>query len=299
MLDKGLAILLHGESGSGKEAFAKAMHEASARRAQPFVAVNCAAIPETLIESELFGYREGSPARGRRAWQDRAGAWRHAVPRRDRRHAAGHADAALRVLAEREVMPLGSEQSIPVDVQLICATHRDLREMVAQGQFRLDLYYRLNSVTLELPLRDRADKNALIDSLLREDGRQLYGRAVAITAAARDLLLRHDWPGNIRQLKNAAHGHGTQGASPSVPSTCRRNPWRPVACAAPERMLSLGSMQEVMVAQVHDERTALLQALKTHHWNVTEAARSLGLSRATVYRHMQKWEIVSPNRLGD
>lgn len=305
VLDKGLAILLHGESGSGKEAFAKAMHEASARRAQPFVAVNCAAIPETLIESELFGYREGAftgarskgargkivQAHGGTLFLDEIGDMPQAMQTR-----------LLRVLAEREVTPLGSEQPIAVDVQLICATHRDLREMVAQGQFRLDLYYRLNSVTLELPpLRDRADKNALIDSLLREDGRQLYGHAVAITAAARDLLLRHDWPGNIRQLKNVlrtamALSGGEAIAPEHLPAEVHggQPPVLP-----PERMLSLGSMQEVMVAQVHDERTALLQALKTHHWNVTEAARSLGLSRATVYRHMQRWEIVSPNRLGD
>ncbi|HNQ10018.1 MAG TPA: sigma-54-dependent Fis family transcriptional regulator [Giesbergeria sp.] len=206
VLDKGLAILLHGESGSGKEAFAKAMHEASARRARPFVAVNCAAIPETLIESELFGYREGAftgartkGARGKIAqahggtlFLDEIGDMPQAMQTR-----------LLRVLAEREVTPLGAEQPVAVDVQLICATHRDLRGMVAQGQFRLDLYYRLNSVTLELPaLRDRADKGLLIERLLREDGQQLYGRAVAITEAARQLLLRHDWPGNIRQLKN-------------------------------------------------------------------------------------------------
>ncbi|MEQ6437117.1 sigma-54-dependent Fis family transcriptional regulator [Comamonas sp. w2-DMI] len=310
VLDKGLAILLHGESGSGKEAFAKAMHEASARRAQPFVAVNCAAIPETLIESELFGYREGAftgarskGARGKIAqahggtlFLDEIGDMPQAMQTR-----------LLRVLAEREVTPLGSEQPIAVDVQLICATHRDLREMVAQGQFRLDLYYRLNSVTLELPaLRDRTDKNALIDSLLREDGRQLYGRAVAITAAARDLLLRHDWPGNIRQLKNVLRtAMALSGGEPVSPEHLPAEihggqpPMLP-----PERMLSLGGAQAAAaqgapMQEAQDGRTALLQVLKEHRWNVTEAARSLGLSRATVYRHMQKWEIVSPNRLSD
>lgn len=305
VLDKGLAILLHGESGSGKEAFAKAMHEASARRAQPFVAVNCAAIPETLIESELFGYREGAftgarakGARGKIAqahggtlFLDEIGDMPQAMQTR-----------LLRVLAEREVTPLGSEQPIAVDVQLICATHRDLREMVAQGQFRLDLYYRLNSVTLELPaLRNRTDKGALIEHLLLEDGLQLYGHAVAITEAACQMLLGHDWPGNIRQLKNVlrtamALSGGEAIAPEHLPAEVHggQPPMLP-----PERMLSLGGVPEVMVAQVHDERTALLQSLKTHHWNVTEAARSLGLSRATVYRHMQKWEIVSPNRLGD
>ena len=305
VLDKGLAILLHGESGSGKEAFAKAMHEASARRSQPFVAVNCAAIPETLIESELFGYREGAftgarskGARGKIAqahggtlFLDEIGDMPQAMQTR-----------LLRVLAEREVTPLGSEQPIAVDVQLICATHRDLREMVAQGQFRLDLYYRLNSVTLELPaLRDRADKGLLIERLLREDGRQLYGRAVAITEAARQLLLRHDWPGNIRQLKNVLRTamalSGGEAVGPEhLPAEIRGG--QP-AMLPPERMLSLGGVDaETAVPGAPGGRDALLQALKAHQWNVTETARSLGLCRATVYRHMQRWEIVSPNRLG-
>jgi transcriptional regulator of acetoin/glycerol metabolism len=305
VLDKGLAILLHGESGSGKEAFAKAMHEASVRRTRPFVAVNCAAIPETLIESELFGYREGAftgarakGARGKIAqahggtlFLDEIGDMPQAMQTR-----------LLRVLAEREVTPLGSEQSIAVDVQLICATHRDLREMVAQGQFRLDLYYRLNSVTLELPaLRDRADRGALIDSLLREDGLQLYGRAVAVTETARQLLLRHGWPGNIRQLKNVlrtamALSGGEAVAPEHLPAEIHggQPPVLP-----PERMLSLGQAQAAAAREEHGGRAALLQALKACQWNVTEAARSLGLSRATVYRHMQRWEIVSPNRLGD
>jgi transcriptional regulator of acetoin/glycerol metabolism len=305
VLDKGLAILLHGESGSGKEAFAKAMHEASARRARPFVAVNCAAIPETLIESELFGYREGAftgarakGARGKIAqahggtlFLDEIGDMPQAMQTR-----------LLRVLAEREVTPLGSEQPVAVDVQLICATHRDLRGMVAQGQFRLDLYYRLNSVTLELPaLRDRADKGLLIERLLREDGQQLYGRAVAITEAARQLLLRHDWPGNIRQLKNVLRTamalSGGEAVGPEhLPAEIRGG--QP-AMLPPERMLSLGGVDaETAVPGAPGGRDALLQALKAHQWNVTETARSLGLCRATVYRHMQRWEIVSPNRLG-
>ncbi len=305
VLDKGLAILLHGESGSGKEAFAKAMHEASARRARPFVAVNCAAIPETLIESELFGYREGAftgartkGARGKIAqahggtlFLDEIGDMPQAMQTR-----------LLRVLAEREVTPLGSEQPVAVDVQLICATHRDLRGMVAQGQFRLDLYYRLNSVTLELPaLRDRADKGLLIERLLREDGQQLYGRAVAITEAARQLLLRHDWPGNIRQLKNVLRTamalSGGEAVGPEhLPAEIRGG--QP-AMLPPERMLSLGGVDaQTAVPGAPGGRDALLQALKAHQWNVTETARSLGLCRATVYRHMQRWEIVSPNRLG-
>ncbi len=305
VLDKGLAILLHGESGSGKEAFAKAMHEASARRARPFVAVNCAAIPETLIESELFGYREGAftgartkGARGKIAqahggtlFLDEIGDMPQAMQTR-----------LLRVLAEREVTPLGAEQPVAVDVQLICATHRDLRGMVAQGQFRLDLYYRLNSVTLELPaLRDRADKGLLIERLLREDGQQLYGRAVAITEAARQLLLRHDWPGNIRQLKNVLRTamalSGGEAVGPEhLPAEIRGG--QP-AMLPPERMLSLGGVDaETAVPGAPGGRDALLQALKAHQWNVTETARSLGLCRATVYRHMQRWEIVSPNRLG-
>ena len=173
---------------------------------------------------------------------------------------------------------------------------------MAQGQFRLDLYYRLNSVTLELPaLRDRADKGLLIERLLREDGQQLYGRAVAITEAARQLLLRHDWPGNIRQLKNVLRTamalSGGEAVGPEhLPAEIRGG--QP-AMLPPERMLSLGGVDaETAVPGAPGGRDALLQALKVHQWNVTETARSLGLCRATVYRHMQRWEIVSPNRLG-
>ncbi|KAB2897010.1 MAG: sigma-54-dependent Fis family transcriptional regulator, partial [Burkholderiaceae bacterium] len=212
----------------------------------------------------------------------------------------------LRVLAEREVTPLGSEQPIAIDVQLICATHRDLREMVAQGQFRLDLYYRLNSVTLVLPaLRDRADQAQLIDRLLHEDGLQLYGHAVAITEAARALLLRYDWPGNIRQLKNVLRTAMALSGGESVGPEHLPAEVQGVqpAMLPPERMLSLGGADvdvdfKMSPPEAMGERGTLLQALKAHQWNVTETARSLGMCRATVYRHMQKWDIVSPNRLG-
>lgn len=321
VLDKGLAVLLRGESGSGKEAFAKAMHEASARGNQPFVAINCAAIPETLIESELFGYKDGAftgarskgargkvlQAHGGTLFLDEIGDMPLALQTR-----------LLRVLAEGEVTPLGAEQAVPVDVQLVCATHRNLREMVDRGEFRLDLYYRLNSVTLTLPpLRERTDRVQLMQSLLAEASLQIHGRQVPISAEASDWLLRYDWPGNIRQLRNAlraalALSGGTLIEPEHLPAEILEGVGTNSGLLPPPRLLSIHREESTDGARAspvsavqatssgaqahHGERDRLLAALQACHWNVTEAAQTLGICRATVYRYMQKWNIVSPNR---
>lgn len=318
VLDKGLPVLLNGESGTGKEAFAKAMHEASARAGRAFVALNCAAIPETLIESELFGYKNGAftgaRAKGARGkvlqadggtlFLDEIGDMPLAMQTR-----------LLRVLAEREVMPLGAEEATPVDLQIICATHRALEDLVASGQFRLDLYYRLAGLTLTLPaLRDRLDKDALIRSVLGAEARDLGMDAVPRLAdGVLARLAGHAWPGNIRQLKNvlraalALSGGETIGLEHLPAEIAGAFP----GVLPPPRLSSLGfndrapadllpgmPMNGSMSAPAApaDPGEALLQALRQHQWNVTEAARSLGTCRATVYRWMQKYGIVSPNR---
>jgi transcriptional regulator of acetoin/glycerol metabolism len=205
LFSKQVPILLLGATGTGKEAFAKALHRNGLWFDKPFVTVNCAAIPESLIESELFGYTRGAftgairegrvgkiqQSNGGTLFLDEIGDMPLMLQTR-----------LLRVIEEREVVPLGSDQPIPVDLHVISATHRDIRQMIQHGEFREDLYYRLNGVTLHLPLlRDRADKAELIRILLREEN---SGQdCIEIAEDAFGKLLDYSWPGNIRQLRNA------------------------------------------------------------------------------------------------
>jgi sigma-54 dependent transcriptional regulator, acetoin dehydrogenase operon transcriptional activator AcoR len=201
---KDIPLLIQGESGVGKELFARAFHVSGPRRDGPFVAVNCAAIPETLIESELFGYvggaftgarREGSVGRIQQAhggtlFLDEIGDMPLSMQAR-----------LLRVLQERSVSPVGAQHQIPVDISLVCATHRILSDAIRAGSFREDLYYRVNGLTVTLPaLRDRSDIRAIATMLLeREMG---DGENVSISEEVLQLIERHPWPGNVRQLQN-------------------------------------------------------------------------------------------------
>lgn len=305
VMDKGIAILLQGESGTGKEEFAKAMHEASQRAGAPFVAVNCSAIPEALIESELFGYHEGAftgaRARGAKGkivqahhgtlFLDEIGDMPLALQSR-----------LLRILAEREVLPLGAERTVAVDLQVICATHHDLHKLVETGQFRLDLYYRLNGLTLTLPaLRERTDLTALIDALLTQEAAAALMSPVDLSTDARILLLGYPWPGNIRQLKNALRSalalcdgglieveHLPEEISAFI---------RPVF--PPQKLFSTGWTQPPSDAKDEpsaQERGVLLQALQEHNWRISDAARSLSLNRSTIYRRMAAHKIIQPNK---
>ncbi|MBN3729272.1 sigma-54-dependent Fis family transcriptional regulator, partial [Burkholderia sp. Ac-20379] len=207
VLGKDIPVLITGPTGAGKDLLAQAIHGDSPRGHAPFVAVNCASIPETLIESELFGYEEGAftgakrrgaagkllQANGGTLFLDEIGDMPYALQAR-----------LLRVLQERHVNPLGSSKSIPIDVTIICATHRDLREMLAQNRFREDLYYRLNGLTVRLPaLRERSDLRVVVARMLEQEA-QASGRARALRVAPDVMTLfeRCDWPGNFRQLGN-------------------------------------------------------------------------------------------------
>src|ERR1700689_4232293 len=202
---KQVPILLHGATGTGKEAFAKSLQGTGLWSDKPFVTVNCAAIPESLIESELFGYTRGAftgaakegrvgkilQSNGGTLFLDEIGDMPLMLQTR-----------LLRVIEEREVVPLGSDQAIPVGLHVISATHRDIRQMIQDGEFREDLYYRLNGITLHLPLlRDRADKADLIRTLLGEENTEQD--SIEIAEDAFQKLLDYAWPGNIRQLRNA------------------------------------------------------------------------------------------------
>lgn len=287
-----LPILLLGETGTGKGLLAKAIHLASQRAEKPFVAVNCASIPESLIESELFGYRPGAftgaSREGRRGkilqadggtlFLDEIGDMPLALQAR-----------LLRVLEEKEVVPLGGEASVTVDIDVISATHANLKDLVSKGRFREDLYYRLQGVTLNLPaLRERADKNELVRRLLKlESGSQ----PPPIDAEVLDLLARYNWPGNIRQLRTALKAmlalrlHERITVS-DVPAE--------ILCAVevhdlqhPDGALGLTPLQAA-------ERESLLRLLEQQHWNISSAAKHFALSRNTVYRKLKRYGIEPP-----
>lgn len=291
ILGKDIPVLLTGETGAGKEWFALAIHAEGLGPDKPFVAVNCAAIPESLIESELFGYKPGAftgavregrrgkivQANGGTLFLDEIGDM--PLPLQAR---------LLRVLETREVVPLGGETPVRVDIRVISATHRNLKEMVAAGRFREDLYYRLAGLVLHLPpLRERQDKLALIRHLLRlECGGELEG--VQVSEAALRCLETYSWPGNIRQLRNVLR---------TCLALCDRKVIDvadlPHEIRGEERLTGIGSSarnpeKTAMTALEQAERDAIRAQLERCRWNVTLAARGLGISRNTLYRKMRQ-----------
>ncbi|MFN4064451.1 GAF domain-containing protein [Azoarcus communis] len=293
LVNRPVNILVHGETGTGKEVLAKALHESSSRSSKPFVAVNCAAIPESLIESELFGYTAGTFTGGR------SKGMRGLIQQSD----GGtlfldeigdmplHLQTRLlRVLAEREVLPLGAEKPVPVRLTVVAASHRDLRKLIAEGRFREDLYYRLCGAILYLPpLRERLDRDYLIERLLAAESAELDSRA-RLDQAAHAALLSYDWPGNVRQLRNVlrfalAVCDGTTINIEDLPAELmtRIEPSPVPDASAP-------------IARTHDEASVLQAALRRQRWNVTAVAAELGICRATVYRQMKRYGIVPPNQ---
>jgi len=290
--DRNLPVLIQGETGSGKEVFARQLHQASQRRERPFVAVNCAAIPENLIESELFGYVAGAftgasskgmqglleQADGGTLFLDEIGDM--PLPLQTR---------LLRVLAEGEVAPLGASRRKVIDLQVVCASHRDLEALVATGEFREDLYFRLSGARFQLPpLRERSDRLALINRILDEES-TLCAEPMRLGGAALECLLGYRWPGNVRQLRHVLRyacavcdsnliqishlpeqlqGHRLNGPSADATIDC---------CASPERQ-------------------TLLDALVRHRWKPAAAAKALGISRATLYRRVHQHGIDMPGR---
>ncbi|KUZ68429.1 sigma-54-dependent Fis family transcriptional regulator [Burkholderia ubonensis] len=304
VIGKDIPILVTGETGTGKELLAQAIHNDSPRRDGPFVAVNCASIPETLIESELFGYEEGAftgarrkgavgkllQANGGTLFLDEIGDMPYPLQVR-----------LLRVLQERLVNPLGSTKTIAVDISIICATHRDLRDMIAQNRFREDLYYRLNGLVVRLPpLRDRTDLAVVVQKMLQREAIAGAGQ-VPLTVApdVMALFVRCTWPGNFRQLANLLRtaaamvdddgeirrehlpddffddlrGGAAQAAPDALAAPCA------APCAADTLPAADARLQDVAAS-------AIAAALARHGGNVSAAARALGVSRNTIYRKM-------------
>jgi transcriptional regulator of acetoin/glycerol metabolism len=301
-LDAGLAVLLCGETGTGKEVLSRHIHARSAWRAGPFVAINCAALPEHLVESELFGYEPGAFTGARR--EGARGLLRQAQGGVLFLDEIGDMPLALqtrllRVLQEREVQPLGSDKRVPLEFGLISASHQDLKALVAQGRFRADLYYRLQDMPLHLPpLRERPDLAAFIEDACQAQGGRLAGDALAA-------LARHDWPGNYRELFSvlrrlrcqhpgpepiAADGlpvdiarpepasAGPSGREPTVPAGAA-----PGAASWPQADHGAGDAAGLRAL----ERQAIEQALRASQGNVSRAARRLGIHRSTLYRKLK------------
>src|ERR1700688_1264713 len=299
---KQVPILLQGATGTGKEAFAKALHHSGLWFDKPFVTVNCAAIPESLIESELFGYTRGAftgavkegrigkilQSNGGTLFLDEIGDMPLMLQTR-----------LLRVIEEREVVPLGSDQPIPVDLHVISATHRDVHQMIQEGQFREDLYYRLNGITLHLPLlRDRGDKADLIRTLLHEENSDQESIEIAEDAFHR--LLNYSWPGNIRQLRNALRTASALCRDgiirlSNLPQEILHTETRPSVPASAAGHVDAAAATAVNLpsAALRDaECAALLRELERMHWNISRTAQALGISRNTLYRKIHKHNIV-------
>jgi transcriptional regulator with PAS, ATPase and Fis domain len=274
-------VLLEGETGTGKEVVARAIHALGQRAARPFVPINCAAVPETLAESEFFGHARGAFTG---AVQERPGALRLAdggtlFLDEIEDLSLGLQAKLLRVVQDREVRPLGASSTRRVDVRLVAASNRDLWQMVESGRFRSDLYYRLRVLTIRLPpLRDRReDLPALVAHFVQRFNERHRTTFAPPSHHACRPLFEHTWPGNVRELENAL-----------------------------EALLTMAQATRVELAQAlrldppggrgfwADERTRLLRVLEANRWNRQRAAAALGISRVTLWRRMERHRIRDP-----
>jgi DNA-binding NtrC family response regulator len=293
--DTPTTILITGESGTGKELVARAIHRRSGRQTQPFVAVNVAAIPDTLVESELFGHERGAftGAHGRKLGKfelahggtlflDEIGSLRLDLQSK-----------LLRALQEREIERVGGTRPVPIDVRVVAATNVNLRKAVRDRSFREDLFYRLNVVPIELPpLRDRReDIPLLVEHFVRKIARECNRDVRSVSAGALDVLLRYDWPGNVRELENAIHRAVVLSRGPVLNLQDF-----PLDVALPEAAPRLADDAGVTlrVACEQFERQFILRVLESTRWNVSAAARRLGVHRNTVLTKLAGWGVHRP-----
>ena len=302
VIGKDITVMVLGETGTGKELLARAIHADSPRHAGPFVAVNCASIPEALIESELFGYEEGAftgarkkggigkmvLANGGTLFLDEIGDMPLHLQAR-----------MLRALQERAVSPLGSNKLIQVDVAVVCATHRNMREMVASGQFREDLYYRLNGLVVRLPaLRERSDLDVVANKLLQLE----QAGAPPISESVMQMFRSYHWPGNIRQLGNLLRTARLMAddaeaiTEDHLPDDFLED-WQarhgdqpgPVNAVAADVQPAAAIPSNAHPKRLADvESMAIMAAVKAHNGNISAAAKALGISRNTIYRRIDE-----------
>jgi two-component system response regulator HydG len=282
-------VLIQGESGTGKEVIARYIHNLSGRADGPFLSINCGALPENLLESELFGHVKGSftgavrdkqglfaAARGGTFFLDEVGEMPPSLQIK-----------LLRVLQEREVIPVGATETIPVDVRIVAATNRDLEEEVRRGHFRSDLFYRLNVIALELPsLRDRRDDLVLlIDHFFQDMAAERESAPKALSSDALDAVMVYDWPGNVRELQNALEhavvlSKGTLIEPGALPERITRRRREPLVA---ERSSPNPSLEVI-------ERAYIMWVLQAEGGNKTRAAEVLGIDPSTLYRKLSRYE---------
>ncbi len=292
-------VLIRGESGTGKERIARAVHKASPRANERFQAVNCAAINENLLESELFGHEKGSFTG---AHAEKKGLFEIADKGTLFLDEIGELNVSmqaklLRALQEKEVTRVGGTKSIKIDVRVLAATNRDLETMVKEKRFREDLFYRLNVIPLDVPpLRQRRDDIVvLMDYFLRKHGANSGGKLMKVSNDARKLLLDYSWPGNVRQLESAIERALLLAESDEITVEDLPMEIRDVA-----RIEGSGGFR--LPAEGIDfeelEKSLLIQAMDQTNWNITRAAKLLGLSFRTMQYRLDKFGIARPNRGG-
>jgi two-component system NtrC family response regulator len=281
-----VTTLITGETGTGKELLARALHDLSHRAAKPFAAINCAAIPENLLESELFGFEKGSFTG---ATQSKKGKIEHANGGTLFLDEIGDMPMALqakllRFLQERVVDRVGSVNPIPVDVRVVCATHRDVRQLIDSAEFREDLYYRISEITLDVPaLRDR-DGDALViaQSLLKTLGKQMDRPNLSFTEDAICAISQYPWPGNVREMINKVKRATIMADGKRVTASDLE---LQQGAELHESQLNLRQVRETA------ERQAIMQALQSCNFNMAQASRLLGVTRPTLYNLTDKYRI--------
>lgn len=302
-------VLILGESGTGKDLLAQEIHARSSRSEKEFVAVNCAALPENLIESELFGYEKGAFTG---AAQQRKGKFELASGGTLFLDEIGDMNAVtqakvLRALENRTIERLGGMRPIEVDVRVISATHRDLPAEIAAGRFREDLYFRLRVVTLEVPpLREHKEDVALLaDTFLsqlgtRHGGQARHGRRTRLSREAMNLLQRYDWPGNIRELRNALERTlvltaGEEISAADLPEEIRTGA-SPLAATRNSEGDSHLAEADFREAKKKFEIAYLKRKLAEHHWNVSKTAEEIGLHRQSLQEKLRELGIQRPGK---
>ena len=287
-------VLISGESGTGKELIASAIHYNSSRENGPFIKINCAALTETLLDSELFGHERG--------------AFTGAERRKEGRFRQAHGGSLfldevsemplpmqvklLRVLQEREITRVGGEDVIKVDVRLIVATNRDLSKQIKEGKFREDLYYRMNVVSLQMPLlrERREDIPLLANSFIKRFSERNRKKISGLTPQAMDRLLRYDWPGNVRELMNAIERGVVLTRSDYLDAEDLSIIPASSDVTAGDQLISNGMLLNLPLEQV--EKTTILNTLKSTGGNKSESARRLGITRKTLHKKLKKYGVM-------